>query len=69
MKAEDYLVFNCRDLEVQRNADSQFRGVCSSLQNFTTDRRANRVAYDSLRFQARINITYLLHGADSFLRS
>jgi hypothetical protein len=69
MKAEDYATFNWKDLEVQRNADSQLRGVCSSLHNFLADRRANRVAYDSLGFQARINITYLLHGAESFLRS
>jgi hypothetical protein len=58
MGAEDYAVFTRGDLEVQRNAGSQFRGVCSSLHNFLADRRANRVAYDSLGSQALINITY-----------
>jgi hypothetical protein len=56
---------NCRGLEVQRNADFILCGVCSSLHNFLADRRANIVAYDSLGFQARINITYLLHGASA----
>ena len=59
-KAEDYAMFNYSDLEVRRNAHSHMRGVCSSLHNCLSDRRANRVAYDSLGLQARINITYIL---------
>jgi len=65
VKAEDYAMFNYRHFEVQRNADSHLRGVCSSLHNFLADRRSNRVAYDSLGFQARININYSMEQSPS----